>query len=277
VFVSPEETGYEFRATLDAIATIGRLTTPLASGVQGRYDVNRLDVTMFSGELASVADPQLLNGANAAAIQTANGGWEVVQFANAEEVEPGQWRLSRLLRSQLGTDDAMLAGAEAGALFVLLDDAVKPAGLRANETGLTLNWRIGPAGAPFTDTHFITLTQRGGLRAALPLSPVHVRSETNPAGDLSVHWTRRGRLDSDNWEGIDIPLGEEQERYRITVSEPGGPVLRTEDLETAQWTYPVASMTADFGAVPPVISFAVQQIGTGGGLGIAAVRNFTIG
>ena len=71
---------------------------------------------------------QLLNGANAAAIRSANSAWEVIQFQEAEEIGPDIWRLQTLLRGQLGTSDAMLAGAPVGSSFVLLDEAVRPAG-----------------------------------------------------------------------------------------------------------------------------------------------------
>ena len=41
----------------------------------------------------------------------------------------------------------MAAGATVGARFVVLDDAVKPAGLMAGEEGLSLNWRVGASPA----------------------------------------------------------------------------------------------------------------------------------
>src|SRR5690606_12796543 len=124
------------------------------------------------------------------------------------------WRLTGLLRGQLGTNDAMSVGAPAGADFVLLDDAVRPTGLLESEAGLLLNWRVGPSGADFSSSSFATSAQVGGLRALLPLSPVHLRG-TRIGGDLQLSWIRRGRIDADKWEGLDIPLGEEREEYRL--------------------------------------------------------------
>ena len=39
----------------------------------------------------------------------------------------------------------MAAGSPAGEPFVMLNERVKAAGLRADEIGLLLNWRIGPS------------------------------------------------------------------------------------------------------------------------------------
>src|SRR5690606_42149886 len=49
------------------------------------------------------------------------GGWELLQFSNAQEVEANVWQLSSLLRAQLGTNDVMMRGHPAGATFVLVN------------------------------------------------------------------------------------------------------------------------------------------------------------
>src|SRR3546814_5713422 len=65
--------------------------------------------------LESVGDAALLGGANRAMV-----GGELLQFGVADVVEPGRWRLSRLLRGRAGTAGEMTHAA--GAPFVLLDD-----------------------------------------------------------------------------------------------------------------------------------------------------------
>lgn len=140
VYVSPETTGYVARGSIAAPATMGALAAPLGPGFADRVDsFGAILVDLLEGELASVSRAQMLNGANGAAIRSMSGAWEVFQFEQAQEITPDRWRLTGLLRGQLGTDDAMRAGAAVGADFVLLDDAVRPLGLRANEIGLTLN------------------------------------------------------------------------------------------------------------------------------------------
>ena len=61
----------------------------------------------------------------------------------------------------------------------MLDDAVEPAGLRASETGLLLNWRVGPSDTDISSENFAAHAGIGGPRARLPLSPVHLRCREN--------------------------------------------------------------------------------------------------
>src|SRR5690606_21284262 len=141
---SPEEPGFTARGTVYLPPMLGRLVEPLPPGFSARLDrVINATIELFDADLASVTTLQLLIGANAASVRSASGSWEVLQFQVAEETSAGIWRLSGLLRGQLGTVDAMAAGSLAGADFVILNEAVVPAGLQANEAGLRLNWRIG--------------------------------------------------------------------------------------------------------------------------------------
>jgi hypothetical protein len=277
LFVSPEETGFVFRTTVGRPANLGRLASAVQPGVVGRVDkAGVLLVELFDAEAASVSLSQLLNGANAAAMRSTSGNWEIVQFATAEEIAPQLWRLTGLLRGQLGTDDAMAAGAPAGADFVLLDDAVAPAGLQESEMGLLLNWRVGPSGADLSSANFTTQAQIGGLRVLLPLSPVHLRAE-RAGGDIRFSWIRRGRIDADKWDGSDIPLGEEREEYRIDIARPGGAVLRTAVVAEPSWLYPAAAAGDDFGALPAEIEVSVRQFSVAAGWGIPAVRRIVLG
>ena len=61
---------------------------------------SRVRVQLYGGALARSRDTHVLDGANAAAVQTPDGAWEVLQFANAELVGARTYELSRLLRGQ---------------------------------------------------------------------------------------------------------------------------------------------------------------------------------
>jgi hypothetical protein len=270
LFASPEDTGFAMRTTVAAPASLGRLVEPLTPSFEGRVDrAGSVLVELFDAAVASVATPQLLNGANAAAVRSSSGVWEVLQFATAQEISPGVWRLSDLLRGQLGSGDAMAAGASTGADFVILDDAVVPAGLQASEVGLQLNWRIGPSAGDLSDANFATSPQVGGIRALLPYAPVHLRGQWNGA-DLALSWIRRGRLDADRWDASEIPLAEEVEQYQVTVAAVGGAVLRTETVSQQSWLYGAAAMAADFEATPAALDITVRQFSAAVGWGVAA-------
>lgn len=276
-FVSPESTGFAQRNSIERRAVTGRLVDALAGGFEGRIDfATTLTVALFDGELSSVSRGRLLNGANAAAVGTAGGAWEIVQFREAEEIEPSVWRLSGLLRGQLGTNDAMMAGSEAGAAFVLLDEAVGPAGLRASEIGLALNWRVGPAGYDLSSANFAQIEATGGVRAQLPLSPVHLRGRMADNGDLAISWIRRGRIDADSWMGEEIPLGEAEERYRVAIVAAGGGVVRTVTVDAPRLTYTAADIAEDFDGVPAAMEITVSQMSGAVGAGVAATRTIAL-
>lgn len=57
-------------------------------------------------------------------------------------------------------------------------------------------------------------------------------------------WIRRSRIDADNWDGLDVPLGEASEQYLLRVIDAAG--LRREVTLTAPaFTYFDAMRTAD--------------------------------
>lgn len=276
-YVSPGDSGFDQRSLISNEATVGRLDTPLAPGFQGRFDrAAALNVTLLSGELAGVADLNLLNGANTAAIKAQNGDWEILQFAQAEEIAPSQWRLTRLLRGQWGSGAAMAAGAAEGAYFVLLDNAVTTAGIAVAEVGLTLNWQVGPLGSDFAGPAFAAATVTGGARARIPLSPVHLNLVRNEVGDCAISWVRRSRTAGDISLAGTVPLGEDTESYRISVAEPGGETVRTVSVSSPGWTYAAADILADFGSVPDAIEITVSQISGTVGPGDRAMRIFEL-
>ncbi len=259
--VSPATDGFAVRATIVRPATIGRLASALPPGASGRVSIGvEIEVELYDGELSSTTRLQMLNGANAAAVRSATGDWEVLQFESAEEIAPSLWKITGLLRGQVGTEDASLAGAPAGADFVILDDALVPAGLLASEAGLSLNWKVGPVGDDLASGNFVDAAVAGGLRARQPLSPVHLTARRAGDGSVSVSWVRRGRIDADGWDGSEIPLGEEREAYLVELMS-GEEIMRSVEVVSPAWTYPAAAIASDFETMPAMLDLRVRQIG----------------
>jgi hypothetical protein len=98
-----------------------------------------------------------------------------------------------------------------------------------------------------------------------PLSPAHVRGARS-GGDLLLTWVRRTRLGGDSWDGIDVPLGETEERYEIDILD-GATVKRTLTATTPAATYTAAQQTADFGAPQPSIALRIYQMSATRGRG----------
>lgn len=263
VLASPEADGFSQRALLETQAAMGRLEAPLPAGQPGLVDwSSALLVRFANAEPASVSRLQMLNGANLAALATAAGGHEVLQFQNAEEVSAGLWKLTGLLRGQGGTGDLMAAGAVAGARLVLLDGAPRPAGLREGEAGLALNWKCGPANLE-PGPLFTTVLAAGGMRAMTPLAPVHLRAALMADGTVNLRWIRCSRTGADSWDSADIPLGEEREAYRIRLLDAASRILFATETVNPEWSIEAGSLAA---LGPGPLTAEVSQLGAVAGL-----------
>jgi GTA TIM-barrel-like domain/Putative phage tail protein len=270
VFVSPSSDGFVQRGVVNAPAVAGVLVNALSAGETGRFDLeNKVTLRLRSGELSSAADIQLFSGANTILVQSASGAWEVLQFRSASEVSANVWELTGLLRAQLGTEDAMNAGAPAGAAFVALNGAVPAAGLSSNETGIDLHWKVGPAGKDFTPQYFGEKIAAGGIRALMPLAPAHLKKRALAIGDLEFSWIRRSRVDADTWLSSDIPLGEAAESWRMRLLTAENTVVREASSSSAQWLWTQAMQAADAPMLPAKLE--VSQISEAVGAGVPAV------
>ena len=281
VFRSPSTDGFELLTTFGSRARIGALVSDLYAGPTSRFDLgNALVVDLLSGTLESVTDLALFGGANALAIESAPGVWEIVQAGTAELLAPGRYRLTRLLRGQRGTESAMGNPAPAGARVVVLDPALASLPIAEADLGIPWNWRIGPASRPVSDETYVaqTFTPEGvGLR---PFSVAHVaqpwRTPGAP-GDLTIRWTRRSRaLAADSWGAVDVPMAEEIEAYEVDILD-GATVKRVLSSTTTSVTYTAADQTADWGALlEPGDSLTIRIFQLSAPVGRGAAKTVTL-
>ena len=243
---------------------MGATVTDLAPGPAWRWDrVNTVDVQLDYGALQSLADERVLAGANAALV-----GDEIIQFASAELIGEGRYRLSRLLRGQRGTEQEIVTHPAGN--FVLLDPARQPRpNISVSRVGAAIAWRTapvpqGPTGDLSGEIVFIDTGR--GLR---PFAPVQLKSSRDPvSGDIALSWIRRTRVGGDAWLN-EVPLGEETEDYEVSILN-GGNVVRTLQVATQSAPYTAAQQTTDFGAPPASLAWRVAQISRAYGRGVSA-------
>jgi GTA TIM-barrel-like domain/Putative phage tail protein len=259
-----------------ARAVMGRLTTALPAAGAGRWDNRSVDIRLSFGTLSSRMDEEVFAGANAFAVQSDDGAWEVCQFRDADLQPGGDWRLTGLLRGQAGSEVQALTGASVNARFVLLTPSVTQAVFPADLRALSFDWQAGPekdipGTANFTQKTFI-FTARG-LR---PLSPVHLRS-VKEGGDIRLSWIRRTRTGGDSWEG-EVPVSEAAERYRLSIFN-GASAVRTVETTAPDYLYGIADITADFGGGGPgaMLTFSVAQISDAVGEGVENKGSVPVG
>jgi hypothetical protein len=228
-----------------AAGVIGTVTLPPGDAPATIEDwANIVEVTLLHDAmtLESVDAVALDRGANAALI-----GDEIVQFGEARRIAPGRWRLSRLWRGRRGSDGA-IAGHRAGEAFALLDPAtLKIVDDLAPAVGRPLSMMAAGIG---DDGMVATITPDG--RALVPPAPVHLRAVRDGAV-LTIGWVRRARS-SETWrDAVDMPLVEEREAYRVTLTDGAG----TRSIDTAE---PRVTLMAPTGPV----AIEVRQTGTHG-------------
>lgn len=256
--------GFSLFSTASVPAQFGTLAASLAAGPSWRFDLaNALLVDISSGSLQSVTDEQLFAGANALALETAPGTWEVLQFGLATIVTTGRWKLTRLLRGQSGTEDAVVPSVPIGSRIVFLNSALVPLPVTETELGMPWNWRIGPVSRSAGDAINLALAFTPQGRGLRPWSPVRIKGAWQGSGDISLSWLRRSRAPSgDSWNAPEVPLGEATESYDLEILTGGGSVVRTvAGIGTAAWTYMAAMQTADFGG--PVTSLRLRVFQNG--------------
>ena len=281
VFRSPSLDGFALLTTFTSRTRMGTLVSDFGPGPTSRFDLgNALVVDLASGTLASVTDLTLFGGANALAVETAPGIWEIVQGGSAELIAPGRYRLTRLLRGQRGTEGAMGAPALAGARVVVLDTSLASLPIAEADLGIPWNWRIGPAARAVSDPSYTALAFTPAGRGLVPFSVGGVEQpwlHGRTPGDLTIRWTRRDRaLVSDSWEAVEVPMSEASEAYEVDIL-AGATVKRTLTVAAPSALYTAAQQTADWGAtLGPGDSFDVRIAQVSARLGRGDTRTATL-
>lgn len=261
VWSSPSSDGFELNRILAAPAIIGVTETVLPRARPGLWDRgDSLRVRVVGGGLSSASLPNVLNGANILAIGDGSASqWEVLQFARAELVAEDTYDISMRLRGQLGTDGIVPPVWPIGSTVVILDRSLQQTDLAPSARGLVRTYRIGvfargvdnPAAVERQDAF-----DGIGLR---PYPVCHLRVSGAAGLDVEARWTRRTRVDGDNWSQSEVPLGEDAEVYLVRVLS-GEVILAEYETHSATFAYPASAQIAD--GVAGAFSLAVAQVST---------------
>ncbi|MGJ8562217.1 MAG: baseplate multidomain protein megatron [Alphaproteobacteria bacterium] len=224
--------GPDGEAVLTAPAIVGALTTVLPRGPIGRWDYGSVCETEIRGaDLSAVDDLALLAGENRFAVETETG-WEILQAAQIELIGENTYRLSKMLRGLAGTEVDMMDAVPSGARIAYLDQGFVDLPISNDHLGEDIVITAEAGGRDSAPAAMVY-----AARHLRPLAPVHGRAEMKD-GALHVSWARRTRIGGDNWAGLDVPLGEEREFYRVEVLN-GEDILLT--IETAGENYEFSS------------------------------------
>ena len=275
VWRSVDGLSFERAATVFVPSVMGETLDALPTGPTACWDRgSEVRVRLYGGAMASLADANVLNGANAAAVMNADGAWEVIQFAQAELVDDRTYRLSRLLRGQAGSEYAIAASLLPGAPFVLLDEHLVEIARGIGALDRVSDLRIVATGRSHDDSSALAMTLVPQATALMPLSPVHLHAARNDDGNIAISWIRRTRKNGDAW-GVEVPLGEDAEAYEIDILS-GGSVKRTLSVNAPAATYAAADETADFGGPQTSLTLRAFQLSSTVGRGHPAQFTFAL-
>jgi hypothetical protein len=266
LYVGSDAETATLRAVAGTPAAFGALEWALWPGPVGRWDrAAYVRVRLPRAGLSSVTERALLDGANAFAVQAADGVWEVFQAREAVLVAPDTYDLRTLLRAPVGR----WPGSEpipAGAALVLLDERLVRLDIKAHEANAAVTVYAAASGRlpshPATASRSFVWQQR----ALTPPAPAHLRVKGTGTGDTRISWVRCARYGGDDW-GAEPPQEAEGERYTVEILRAGA-VVRSVATTEPLYVYSEGLRTADL-AGGAALTVRVRQLGQGGRLGWA--------
>ena len=258
--------GFEFFSNVPRCAILGETLDSVRPGPLGRFDLaNSFRVALRGGAPSSVSDADLLNGRNLMALCGEDGRWELIGFGRADLVDSGIWKISRLLRGLGGEEDLADRFLPTGAKVVLVDDALVPLAQGFDRLGVAQQFRIGPQKRDYADASYLSFEATPSAVNLRPYAPVRAKARRNGEG-VRIFFLRRTRRNGDNWEGLEVPLGEDSESYVVDIL-AGDKVKRTLSATTTSVLYLPQQELADFGAVQTNLSLRIAQMSAAVGRG----------
>lgn len=265
VRAGPDGSGLTIRAQVPNPVTVGRLIQPLRVAQRFRWSSDLVALELEGLPPQSRSHLAVLNGANGLVIGT-GAEREIIQYREAELTEDGSWRLSGLLRGQLGTPVLHHA---AGTPVVLLSFADSAALARAQvaeaERGLDLIWQVDDPGGGIAGRTRITLAWQGVH--GRPWSPAHL-SVRAVGDDVTASWIPRSRRGA--YQLVADSEAVDPSRYQVRVL-AADTVVRLVETDVPSWTYSAAMQAEDgYSTGLEGLTLEVRQWGNSWGWGLAA-------
>jgi hypothetical protein len=264
LYSAAQDSDYALSETITRSADFGLTETPLLTGPVATWDRQSLTVTFLRGGPTSVSPDAILAGANTFAIGDGSADqWEIVQAAQVQPIGDGQFILSQFLRGQAGSSGLMPSEWPAKSKVIVLDGTLKQLNLASGMRNQERHFRFGPAQYALGHEsygHEVVSFSGNGLR---PYPVVHLRADGS--ADTQFSWIRQSRIDGDSWNGLDVPLAEDQELYQIQILQ-GNQLRRSEIVSEPQFTYAAAQKSADLSAGAYLIRVAQISARYGAGL-----------
>ena len=208
-----------------------------------------LNVVLDQGTLSSVTELQLFNGQNHFAYGI-DGRWEIIAAQNCALQGDGSYNLSDLMRGRFGTEQYTGVHAVDDKVVYLTSTAMAFVQANSGMIGIARDYK----GVTSGDT-LDTVTARNFIYKGVNLeclSPVCLKASRSPvSSDITIEWVRRGRVNAEWKDLIDVPVGEATESYEVDIYADNtfAVIKRTLASSAQNATYSAAQQIDDFGGI----------------------------
>ena len=222
-------------AQIERAMVVGVLTADLPEASAHYTDAtNRVRLRLYRGsqDLESITVQAFLSGGGAFAVQSPGGGWEILQYLDADDLGDQEYELSTLHRGRLATTPA--AHAE-GSIVVFLDD-VEHVPAQAAWIGQQLTHRATSFGETSESAGTQSLTYEGRSQVEWPVA--YLTLERDSSDVISGAWTPRHRFGSDDFPVPSINFT----GYRVTIDDGSTEVVL--DTSDQHFTYDASALAS---------------------------------
>lgn len=229
--------------------------------------------------IESVTDDELWAGANLVLV-----GAELIQFRDCVENEDGTWTVWNLLRARRGTEYACDQHGAGERFIFLSSETVGFALEQTSARGQVRYFKAVASGGSLADQPALPLEYEP--RDLMPYAPADLRRVVDPAGDITITWSRCTRFGGNMQDGTgEVPLGERSERYEVYLldapfdgdrSRGRGPAVYRRKFETTapQCAYLAAQQVEDgFDRAADTLHLLIYQLSDAVGRGFPAARS----
>jgi hypothetical protein len=263
IFASQDNENFTQIGSITSPAVAGYATTLLDSAQPGIWDTEcELTVELIEGELFSVTEDRVYNGANRMWV-----GNELLAFKNADLIGPRRYRLYNMLRGLRATPTHLHTGVMEK-VFLISPITTQFHTLSGSAVGGTRYFKFVQQGQTLGEVETQAIQSTGANCRQLP--PIINTITRDSSNNLTIDWFRRTRSLVPVWSA-NKPLGAEAEIYDVEfLAGPSGDVLRTKQVSSATVGYAASEQTADGLTAGGPIYVRIYQLSEQVGRGLPA-------
>ena len=237
-----EDTGSDLllNTQVFSITQVGRLVEPLIRGPHTIIDEGStilVDMNDENYQVLGDTENNVRNGSNAIAVQTSSGDWEIIKFINSSLVSGRRYRLSRLIRGQLGTYPIMENSVPIDNIVIFLtQEATQSLNIAESRKFEMIDYRYGPDLYDTSSGFYQNGTYTGKATGQIPYPVTDIQFSVD-GSNVTISWKRQTRFGGGEFDEATVPLNEDSELYQIDLLDSSDVLLSTVEISSPTYVY----------------------------------------